>query len=139
IAYQTFGEGPIDLLWISPWLSDLELMWEHAPVARFYGQLASFARLIMLDQRGVGLSDRSKGFPDLETRMDDVRAVLDAVGSERTVLWGAGPDGGALCAMYAATYPDRVVVLAFWNGMARSLKAPDYPWGLTHSDAEEFD
>jgi class 3 adenylate cyclase/pimeloyl-ACP methyl ester carboxylesterase len=139
IAYQTFGEGPIDLLWIAPWLSDLEVMWEFSPVVRFYREMASFARVVILDQRGIGLSDRTRGLPDLETRMDDVRAVLDAVGSERTVLWGAGPDGGALCAMYAATYPERVAVLAFWNAQAKALRGPDYPWGFTPEDAEDFD
>ena len=139
IAYQVFGDGPVDLLWISPWFSDLELLWEYPPVARFHRYMASFARVIMLDQRGVGLSDRSRGFPDLETRMDDVRAVLDAVGSERTALWGAGPDGGALCAMYAATYPDRVAVLAFWNAGAKSSPAPDYPWGGPQEALDAFE
>jgi class 3 adenylate cyclase len=139
IAYQTFGDGPIDLLWISPWLSDLETMWDFPPIARFHREMASFARVVILDQRGIGLSDRTRGFPDLETRMDDVRAVLDAVGSERTVLWGAGPDGGALCAMYAATYPERVAVLAFWNAQAKAVRAPDYPWGFTPESAEHFD
>jgi class 3 adenylate cyclase len=136
IAYQVFGQGDVDLLWISPWFSHLELLWEHPPVVRFHREMASFARVILLDQRGVGLSDRSKGLPDLETRMDDVRAVLDAVGSERTVLWGAGADGGALCAMYAATYPERVASLAFWNASAKAIRSPDYPFG-TNQDAED--
>ena len=131
IAYQVFGEGDVDLLWISPWFSHLEMLWEHPPIERFHREMASFARLILLDQRGLGLSDRSRGLPDLETRMDDVRAVLDAVGSERTVLWGAGPDGGALCAMYAATYPERVTALAFWNAWAKAVASSDYPFGLT--------
>jgi len=129
IAYQVFGDGPVDLLWISPWFSDLEMLWEYEPVARFHREIAGFARLILMDQRGVGLSDRSRGFPDLETRMDDLRAVLDAAGSGQTVLWGAGPDGGALYAMFAATYPDRVSVLAFWNARAKSLSSGDYVWG----------
>jgi class 3 adenylate cyclase/pimeloyl-ACP methyl ester carboxylesterase len=92
----------------------------------------------MLDQRGVGLSDRSMGLPDLETRMDDIRAVLDAAGSRRTVLWGGGIDGGALCAMFAATYPDRVIALAFWNASARALRSPDYPFGGNQEDAASF-
>jgi class 3 adenylate cyclase/pimeloyl-ACP methyl ester carboxylesterase len=137
IAYQVFGDGPVDLLWISPWFSDLEVLWDYPPVARFHREIAGFARLILMDQRGVGLSDRSRGFPDLETRMDDLRAVLDAAGSVQTVLWGAGPDGGALCAMFAATYPERVPVLAFWNARAKSLSSADYVWGddLTAHDA----
>jgi class 3 adenylate cyclase len=93
--------------------------------------MASFARVITFDQRGIGLSDRSKGLPDLETRVDDLRAVLDAASFERAVLWGGGNDGGALCAMFAATHPDRVMALAFWNAAPRSAWAPDYPWGLT--------
>ncbi len=138
IAYQVFGQGDVDLLWISPWFSHLELLWEYPPVVRFHREMASFARVILLDQRGVGLSDRSKGLPDLETRMDDVRAVLDAAGSERTVLWGAGADGGALCAMYAATYPERVTALAFWNAAAKALRSSDYPFGPTQDVAERF-
>jgi class 3 adenylate cyclase len=140
IAYQVLGGGggELDLLWISPWFSELEVMWEYPPVARFYREMASFARLITLDQRGIGLSDRSRGFPDLETRMDDVRAVLDAVGSERSVLWGAGPDGGGLCAMYAATYPERVRALAFWNAVAKSASAADYPFGAPQDELDAF-
>ncbi len=137
IAYQVFGEGPIDLLYISPWLSHLEVLWEYGPEARFQRGMARFARVIMMDQRGVGLSDKMKGLPDLETRMDDVRAVLDVAGSARTALWGVGVDGGALCAMFAATYPERVVALAFWGG-ARYAWAPDYPWGATEEEDAEF-
>jgi class 3 adenylate cyclase len=139
IAYQVFGQGDVDLLWIAPWFSHLELLWEHPPIARFHREMASIARLIMLDQRGVGLSDRSKGLPDLETRMDDLRAVLDAAGSKRTVLWGAGVDGGALCAMFAATYPERVVALAFWNAQAKAMRAPDYPFGTDPSEANAWE
>jgi class 3 adenylate cyclase len=135
IAFQVFGDADVDLLWISPWFSHLELMWEYPPVVRFHEAMASFARVILLDQRGLGLSDRSKGLPDLETRMDDLRAVLDAAGSRRTVLWGGGPDGGALCAMLAATYPERVMALAFWNARPREAWARDYPLGM--SDEEE--
>lgn len=138
IAYQVFGDGPVDLLWISPWFSDLEVLWDYEPVARFHREIAAFARLILMDQRGVGLSDRSRGFPDLETRMDDVRAVLDAAGSVQTVLWGAGPDGGALCAMFAATYPERVPALAFWNARARTLSSADYAWGDDLSALDEL-
>jgi class 3 adenylate cyclase len=138
IAYQVFGAGDVDLLWISPWFSHLEVMWEHPPLARFHREMASFARVILLDQRGIGLSDRSKGLPDLETRMDDLRAVLDAAGSARTVLWGAGPDGGALCAMFAATYPERVTALAFWNATAKALRSSDYPFGDTQEEEDRF-
>ncbi len=131
IAYQVFGTGDVDLLWITPWFSHLEIMWEWPPVAHQYQLMGSSCRVINLEQRGIGLSDRTKGIPDLETRMDDLRAVLDAAGVERCVLWGGGADGGALCAMFAATNPERVIGLAFWNAVARTAWAPDYPWGTT--------
>jgi class 3 adenylate cyclase len=139
IAYQVWGAGPFDLLWLSPWFSHLEMMWEFPPVARLYGLMGSMARTIAFDQRGIGLSDRTKGIPDLETRVDDLTAVLDEVGSRRTVLWGAGADGGALCAMFAATHPDRVIALATWNSMARTAWAPDYPWGQSAESMRSFD
>ena len=138
IAYQVFGEGPLDLFYTSPWLSHLEVLWEYGSEARFYRGMARFARVIMMDQRGVGLSDKMKGLPDLETRMDDVRAVLDAAGSTRTALWGVGADGGALCAIFAATYPERVAALAFWGAASRYAWAPDYPWGATEEEDAEF-
>ena len=148
IAYQVFGDGDLDLLWISPWFAHLEMLWEYPFVAKFHRAMTRFARVITMDQRGVGLSDKTKGLPDLETRMDDVRAVLDAAGSERTVLWGAGADGGALCAMYAATYPNRLVALAFWNAAATGFEeledgeaeafnaALERGWGLEEHTAE---
>ena len=138
IAYQVFGDGDVDLLWISPFFAHLEMVWEYPPIAKFHRAMTRFARVITMDQRGVGLSDKTKGLPDLETRMDDVRAVLDAAGSDRTVLWGAGTDGGALCAIYAATYPDRVVALAFWNALARAAWAPDFLWGNNEEVDEKF-
>ena len=138
IAYQVFGAGDVDLLWISPWLSHVEVVWEWPPIAHFHEQMASFARVITFDQRGIGLSDRTKGLPDLETRMDDLRAVLDAAGSDRTVLWGGGADGGALCAMFAATHPERVIALAFWNAVARTSPAPDYAWGMPRETMDAF-
>ena len=93
--------------------------------------LAESARVIAMDQRGMGLSDRLQGHPDLETRMDDVRAVIEAAGSRLPTLWGLGVDGGALCAMFAATYPERVRGLILWPGSASGRRAPDYPWAET--------
>jgi pimeloyl-ACP methyl ester carboxylesterase len=116
IAYQVFGEGP-DLLVTYAWISHIELHWEFEPFARWLKGLGRFARVIHMDQRGIGLSDRMTQVIDLETRMDDVRAVLDAVGSERTVLYGQGLDGGAICAMFAATYPERTAGLLLWSGL----------------------
>jgi class 3 adenylate cyclase len=138
IAYQVFGEGP-DLLLTYAWISHVELQWEIDPFARWLKGLGRFARVIHMDQRGIGLSDRMTQVIDLETRMDDVGAVLDAVGSERSVLYGQGLDGGALCAMFAATYPERTAGLLLWSGQACGFRDADYPWAATPEENEEFD
>ncbi|MDP9301832.1 MAG: adenylate/guanylate cyclase domain-containing protein [Actinomycetota bacterium] len=128
IAYQVSGRGPTDLLWSEGWLSHVEILWELPSYARFMQMLGETFRVIHFDKRGIGLSDRA-ATPDLETRMEDVRAVLDAAGSDRAVLLGEGTDGGGLAAMYAATFPERVVALILWHFHARAAWAPDYPWG----------
>ena len=128
IAYQVSGGGPIDLLWSEGWLSHVEILWEYPPYARWMEMLGRAFRVIHFDKRGIGLSDRTAS-PDLETRMEDVRAVLDAIGSERAVQLGEGPDGGGLSAVYAATYPDRAYALVLWHFRPRAAWAPDYPWG----------
>jgi class 3 adenylate cyclase/pimeloyl-ACP methyl ester carboxylesterase len=137
IAYQVFGEGP-DLLVASPWISHLEIMWEFDDMSSWYRTLARFARVINMDQRGIGLSDRMTQMIDLETRVDDVRAVLDAVGSERAVLYGQGLDGGAICSMFAAMYPGRTAGLLLWSGQACGFKDADYPWAATAAESENF-
>jgi class 3 adenylate cyclase/pimeloyl-ACP methyl ester carboxylesterase len=128
IAYQVSGRGPVDLLWSEGWLSHVEILWELPIYARWMEMLGDVFRVIHFDKRGIGLSDRA-ATPDLEARMDDVRAVLDAAGSERAVLLGEGTDGGGLAAMYAATFPGRVEGLILWHFRARAAWAPDYPWG----------
>jgi class 3 adenylate cyclase len=128
LAYNLWGEGPVDLLYVPGWVSHLEVYWEHPLPARFFRRLGQVARVIMFDKRGSGLSDRVTAFPDLETMMDDVRAVLDAAGSERTVLWGDGPDGGGACAVYAASHPSRTQAFVWWQASARSRPGPGYPW-----------
>ena len=138
IAYQVFGSGP-DLLVAWPWISHLELFWEDPDVGRWLRSLATFARVISLDQRGIGLSDRMTQVIDLETKVDDVRAVLDAAGSERPTLYGQGLDGGAICAMFAATYPERTAGLLLWRGQAAGRPSRDYPWGTTHEEDAAFD
>jgi pimeloyl-ACP methyl ester carboxylesterase len=100
-------------------------------------ELASFSRLLLFDRRGVGLSDRPSGVPPLEQRMDDVRAVMDAVGSDRAALFGAGPDG-AMAALFAATYPERVTALVLFAVPPRGLWAPDYPWGRREDEARQL-
>ncbi len=127
IAYQVVGEGEIDLVLAFPFLSHLDLMWESPALARFVRRLGSFARVILFDRRGVGLSDPVEGAATLEERMDDVRAVMDAAGSQRAALLGMS-EGATMCMLFAATYPERTSALVLWGAMARSTAAHDYPW-----------
>jgi class 3 adenylate cyclase/pimeloyl-ACP methyl ester carboxylesterase len=130
VAYQVLGRGPVDLVCVPGFLSHLEWNWQYPPMARFLERLASFARLIVLDKRGTGLSDPVEGVPTLEERMDDVRAVMDAVGSEQAALFGAA-DGGPICLLFAATYPDRTSALALYGSLAKFTQDHEYPWGWT--------
>lgn len=109
IAYQVVGDGPFDLVHVPPFVSNLELQWEHPDERRYFERLASFSRLIMFDKRGTGLSDRV-AVATLEERMDDLRAVMDAAGSQRAVVFGSS-EGGALSILFAATYPEHVSAL----------------------------
>jgi class 3 adenylate cyclase len=127
IAYQVVGEGEMDLVVAFPFLSHLDLMWENPAVSHFVERLGSFARVLVFDRRGVGLSDPVAGAPTLEERMDDVRAVMDAAGSARAALLGMS-EGATMCMLFAATYPERTSALILWGAMARSTAAPDYPW-----------
>jgi class 3 adenylate cyclase len=130
IAYQVTGEGPIDVVLVHGFFSHLELDWEHPASRRLNERLGSFARLIRFDKRGSGLSDRAVGMPDFETRMDDVRAVLDAVGSERAALLGYS-EGGPMCVLFAATYPTRTRALVLYGTYAKRVRSEDYPWAPT--------
>jgi class 3 adenylate cyclase/pimeloyl-ACP methyl ester carboxylesterase len=129
VAYRTLGEGGLDLVFISGAISNVELDWEEPGYVSFMERLASGARVITFDCRGVGISDRV-ATPSLEERMDDVRAVLDDVGSRGAVLFGF-LDGGAMATLFAATYPDRTRGLVLYAFQPRRRWAPDYPWGLT--------
>jgi class 3 adenylate cyclase/pimeloyl-ACP methyl ester carboxylesterase len=133
IAYQVVGDGPFDVVLVPGFVSNVELAWQVPAQAAFISRLSSFCRLIRLDKRGTGMSDRVSGAPALETRMDDVRAVLDAVGSERAALLGSS-EGGSMCILFAATYPERTWALVLSGSYARRLWAPDYPWGITDGD-----
>jgi pimeloyl-ACP methyl ester carboxylesterase/DNA-binding CsgD family transcriptional regulator/class 3 adenylate cyclase len=135
IAYQVLGSGPVDLVFVMGWVSHLDAFWEEPRVARFLQRLAGFSRLILLDKRGTGLSDPVPlhALPTLEQRMDDVRAVMDAVGSQRAAVLGVS-EAGALCTLFAATYPERVAALILIGCYARRLWAPDHPWGYTPDD-----
>jgi pimeloyl-ACP methyl ester carboxylesterase/class 3 adenylate cyclase len=138
IAYQIVGEGPLDLLYVHGWVSNVEYGWEVPPLARFLRRLASFSRLIVFDRRGTGLSDRvaASGLPTLEQRMDDVRAVLDAAGSERAAIFCAS-EGGGLSLLFAATLPRRTAALATFGSFAKRLWSPDYPWAPTREEREK--
>jgi pimeloyl-ACP methyl ester carboxylesterase len=135
IAYQVVGSGPRDLVLVPPFVSHVELYWEEPSLVRFLHRLASFSRLIVFDKRGTGLSDRvsNNALPDLEQRMDDVRAVLDAVGSQKAALFGPS-EGGPMSALFAATYPERTTALILYGTFASTIRDSAYPWAM---DPEE--
>ena len=133
IAYQVMGDGPVDIVVVPGFVSHLEIALENPAIRHIADRLSSFARLIVFDKRGTGMSDPVTDVPTLETRMDDVRAVMDAAGSERAVLMGVS-EGGPMCILFAATYPQRTVALVLEGAMARSTWAADYPWA-TPGDA----
>ena len=131
IAYQVVGDGPFDLVLVPGFVSHLDLDWDEPRSAHFLNRLASFSRLIRFDKRGTGLSDRPGGLPDLETRMDDVRAVLEAAGSERAVLFGYS-EGGPLSVLFAGTFPERTLGLVLYGTYAKRRDPDDdYPWAPT--------
>jgi pimeloyl-ACP methyl ester carboxylesterase len=140
IAYQVLGDGPLDLVLVLGWVQSFDPGWEIEPIRRFYERLASFSRLILFDKRGIGLSDRVAldDLPTLETRMDDMRAVMDAAGSERAAVMGHS-EGGAMCALFAATHPERTQALVMASSAARTRWAPDYPLGATDEVIAEFE
>jgi pimeloyl-ACP methyl ester carboxylesterase/class 3 adenylate cyclase len=133
IAYQVAGEGPRDLIWVPGFVSHVELGWEIPFAGELRRRLASVARLIIFDKRGTGMSDRVAGAPSLEVRMDDVRAVMDAAGSERAALLGVS-EGVPMSILFAASYPERVTALVFLGGFSRLTWAHDYPWGFTEEE-----
>jgi pimeloyl-ACP methyl ester carboxylesterase len=139
IAYQTLGDAPLDLVFVMGWVSHLEYFWKEPRFARFLRRLASFSRLILFDKRGTGLSDRVplSELPTLEQRMDDVRAVLDAVGSERAALCGVS-EGGPMSALFAATYPEKTSALVMIGTYAKRVRDDDYPWAPTVEEREKF-
>lgn len=126
IAYQVLGQGPLDLVHAPGLVSHLEFAWENPDQARFLQRLASFSRLILFDKRGTGLSDRITNVPTLEERMDDIRAVMDAVGSQRAVLFGVS-EGGSMSMLFAATYPQRVSALVLYGTIAKGWALMDEP------------
>lgn len=136
IAYQVTGCGPFDLVWVPGFMSHLEADWDHPARVHILERLNSFCRLIRFDKRGTGLSDRV-AVPTLEQRMDDVRAVMDAVDSKQAALFGFS-EGGPMSLLFAATYPERTIALALYGSYARRLWAPDHPYGKTAADWDGF-
>jgi pimeloyl-ACP methyl ester carboxylesterase/DNA-binding CsgD family transcriptional regulator len=136
IAYQVVGDGPIDLVLVLGWVSHLAYVWELPAMASFLNRLASFSRLILFDKRGCGMSDRVHPLPTLEQRMDDVRGVLDAVGSKRAALLGIS-EGGVMSALFAATYPERAAALIIDGSYPSALQRPGYPWGVPGDQFEK--
>jgi class 3 adenylate cyclase len=137
IAYRVVGSGPLDLVWVPGLISNLDIEWEDHVRAPLYRRLAGFSRLITFDKRGMGLSDRSVGTPTLEDRMDDVRAVMDAVGSERAAILGHS-EGGLMSALFAATYPERTAALILFGTFAKTTRAPGYPHGIALSEVRRI-
>jgi pimeloyl-ACP methyl ester carboxylesterase/DNA-binding winged helix-turn-helix (wHTH) protein len=139
VAYQVVGSGPIDLVFVMGWVSHLEYFWNEPSFARFLTRLASIGRLILFDKRGTGLSDPvpTSELPTLEQRMDDVRAVMEAAGSTRAVLLGVS-EGGPLCTLFAATYPEKTEALIMVGSYARRLRDTDYAWGPTGDERDAF-
>jgi pimeloyl-ACP methyl ester carboxylesterase len=137
IAYQICGDGPIDLVYVPGWITHLEYGWEQPRVAHLLRRLASFSRLILFDKRGTGLSDRTHGYPTLEDRMDDVRAVMDAVKSERAAVFGMS-EGGSMSMLFATTYPERTLALVLYGTFAKRTWSPDYPWAPGHEERQRW-
>jgi class 3 adenylate cyclase len=137
IAYQVNGEGPFDLVHVPAFTSHVELAWQVPGIAHVRRRLGAFARLISFDKRGQGMSDRVPGATPLETRMDDVRAVMDAASSPSAALLGAS-EGGPMSLLFAATYPERVWALVMAGSYARVLWAPDYPCGVTEQEYRDY-
>jgi pimeloyl-ACP methyl ester carboxylesterase len=139
IAYQVVGSGPLDIVFVMGWVSHLEYFWNEPSFASFLSRLSSMARLILFDKRGTGMSDPVpiSELPTLDQRMADVQAVMDAAGSRRAVLMGVS-EGGPLCALFAATHPESTAGLIMIGSYARRLRAPDYPWGPTAEERDQF-
>lgn len=136
IAYQVFGSGPIDMVYIPGWVSNIDLMWDCPELVHFFGELAKVARIILFDKRGTGLSDRVVDLSTLEERMDDIRAVMDAVGSQKAVLFGHS-EGGSVSALFAATYPNRTISLITFGVFAKRRYSAHYPWAPTDEERQK--
>src|SRR5262245_9726454 len=139
IAYQMVGSGPRDLIFVMGWISHLDMFWEEPHFARFLRRLASFSRLIIIDKRGTGLSDRvpDAQLPTLDVLRDDVRAVLDDAGTAPAPLSGVSA-AATMAVLFAATYPERLSNLVIYGGYAKRTWSPDYPWAPTPPERQAF-
>lgn len=137
IAYQLFGDGPHDLVLVPGWVSNIDAFWEEPTVVRFFEGLAKFSRVLLFDKRGTGLSDPVTGIPTLEDRMDDVRAVMNAADSKDATLFGYS-EGGPMCALFAATYPERTRAMVLMGSYARRQSAPGYECGLSDENSGQL-
>ncbi len=136
IAYQVFGSGPIDLVYIPGWVSNIDWMWACPELVNFFEELGKVARVILFDKRGTGLSDRVVEISTLEERMEDIKAVMDATGSEKAVLFGHS-EGGSVSALFSATYPNRVLALTAFGIFAKRRYSKDYPWAPTDTERQK--
>lgn len=136
IAYQIFGTGKVDLVYIPGWVSNIDLMWSCPELVVFLETLGKIARVILFDKRGTGLSDRVVELSTLEERMDDIRAVMDAVGSRKAILFGHS-EGGSVSALFAATYPNRTIALITFGVFAKRKYSSDYPWAPTDDERQK--
>jgi pimeloyl-ACP methyl ester carboxylesterase len=136
IAYQVVGDGPVDLVLVPGFVSHVEVAWEEPRLARFLTRLASFSRLIVFDKRGTGMSDPVVSAPSMEQRMDDIRAVMDAVDSSRAAMFGVS-EGGTLSLLFARAHPHRTHALIMYGSWARRLAGPDYPYGPSAEQLDE--
>lgn len=137
IAYQVVGDGPQDLLLVLGFVSNIDVAWEEPHLAQFLNRLASFSRLILFDKRGTGLSDPTSNAPEMSQRVDDIRAVLDAVGSQQASIFGIS-EGGPLSIVFADEHPTRVPALVIYGSYARWMRDDDYPWGRTEAQYDDF-
>lgn len=137
IAFQIIGKGPVDLIYVPGWVSNIDNLWDDSKMSEFLTKLTNFSRLILFDKRGTGLSDRENELSTLEERMDDIRNVMDAASSERAVLFGHS-EGGTVSTLFAATYPQRTVALITFGVFAKRKYSVDYPWAPTKEEREKF-
>jgi class 3 adenylate cyclase len=137
IAYQCVGDGVVDVVGAMPSVTHLGVWWEWPPIVEFFRGMTEFSRFILFDKRGVGMSDRIVGVPPLAERVDDIRAVMDAVGSKKAVILGLS-ESSAMSILFAALHPERTLGLVLAGPYARTLWAPDYPWGSRKEDHDEF-